>query len=144
MHEKGRWGERMRAILKLWMPLKGSVVDRDLNFRALRKMLDSLLESHFRGHDDGAPRTGRALIEEMKADETVDQLGSIGSQTLRLTFDRFLRDHPDLAVARIRVQFEGPYTESQVIELGREVAENVARFRDAFRSFIKAECGPYF
>ena len=26
MHEKGRWGERMRAILKLWMPLQGSVV----------------------------------------------------------------------------------------------------------------------
>ena len=126
------------------MPLQGSVVDRDLNFRALRKMLDSLLESHFRGHDYGAPRTGRALIEEMKADETVDQLGSIGSETLRLTFDRFLRDHSDLAAARIRVQFEGPYTESQVIDLGREVAENVARFRDAFRSFIKAECGPYF
>ena len=144
MHEKGRWGERMRAILALWEPLQESGVDRDVNFRALRKMLDPLLESHFRGHDYGAPRTGRALIEEMKADEAVDQLGSIGSETLRLTFDRFLRDHPDLAVARIRVQFEGPYTESQVIELGREVAENVARFRDAFRSFIKAECGPYF
>ena len=142
--EKGRWGERMSVILKLWTPLQESIVDRDLNFGTLRKMLDQLLESHFGGGGYGAPGTGRGLIEEMKADESVAQIGSIGSKTLRETFDRFLRIHPDLGASAIRVQFEGPYTASQVIEMGGKVAENVTSFRDAFRSFIKAECGPYF
>lgn len=142
--EKGRWGERTGEILELWMLLRESSEDSVVAYRELRRMLDILLESHFGGHGYGAPKTGRALIEEMKAEETVDQLGSIGSETLRQTFDRFLRFHPDLASTTIRVQFEGSYSESQVIEMGEEVMENVSRFRDVFRSFIKSECGPYF
>ena len=144
VQEKGRWGERMRAIMEFWRPLMDSGVDRNENYRALRGVLDPLLESHFGGHRDGAPQTGRALIEEMKADKTVDQLGTIGSDALRRTFDRFLQSHPEFASVPIRVQFEGAYTEGQVIELGGKVVENVTRFRDAFRSFIKTACGPYF
>ena len=34
--------------------------------------------------------------------------------------------------------------EWRVIELGEEVMNNVSHFRDAFRAFIKAECGLYF
>ena len=143
-HEKGRWGERMRAILGLWTPLQESSENRDANYRALRRLLDPLLESHFSGHGYGAPRTGRALIEEIKADDAVIQLGDIAGETLRRTFDRFLEGHPDLGATTTRVQFEGPYTETEVIEMGGEVLKNVTRFRDAFRSFIKAECGPYF
>ncbi len=144
MREKGRWGERMRAIMEFWIPLKDSGVERNENYRALRRVLDPLLASHFGGHGDGAPQTGRALIEEMKSDKTVDQLGTIGSETLRRTFDRFLQNHAEIASAPIRVQFEGAYTESQVVELGGQVVENVTQFRDVFRSFIKTECGPYF
>ena len=142
--EKGRWGERMDEIMELWPLLPRPGQDSDLAYRELRRKLDRLLAAHFRGHGYGAPQTGKALIEEMKGEETVDQLGSIGSETLRQTFDRFLRGHPDLAPAAIRVQFEGPYSESQVIEMGEEVMKNVSRFRDAFRAFIKTECGPYF
>ena len=144
MHEKGRWGKRMREIMRLWMPLKESSVDRDVNFRKLRKILDHQLEAHFSGHGYGAPRTGRALIDEMKADKTVKKLGSIGRETVGEAFDRFLHVHPDLASATIRVQFEGPYTEREVIEMGREVAENVTRFRDAFRTFFEAELESHF
>ena len=143
-HEKGRWGERMRAVLGLWTPLQESDENRDANYRALRRLLDPLLESHFSGHGYGAPRTGRALIEEMKADDAVNQLGDIAGETLRRAFDRFLEGHPDLVATPIRVQFEGPYMATEVIEMGGEVFENVTRLRDAFRSFIKAECGPYF
>ena len=72
------------------------------------------------------------------------QIGAIGSEALRQTFDRFLRIHPELESATIRVQFEGSYSEEQLIETGEEVVDNVTRFRDAFMSFVKVECGPYF
>ena len=129
--------------MELW-PYNSTETDVDTANRELRGKLDGLLDAHFRGHGYGAPRTGIALIDQMKAEETVDELGTIGSETLRQIFDRFLRVHPDLASTTIRVQFDGPYSESQVIELGEEVMNNVSRFRDAFRAFIKQECGPYF
>ena len=141
--EKSRWGERMDEIWELWTSSFERQKDSDLAYRELREKLDGLLDAHFRGHGYGAPRTGKALIEQIKADG-VDQLGPIGSETLRQTFDRFLRDHPDLESTAIRVQFKGPYLESQVIEMGEAVLKNVSRFRVAFRAFIKSECGPYF
>lgn len=142
--ERGRWGERRDEIMELWAPLLHSKDDSAVAYRELRAKLDRWLSSHFRGEGQGTPRTGRELIEKLKAEETVDQLGAIGSKTLRQTFDRFLQTHPDLESMAIRVQFDGPYSESQVIESGREVVKNVDRFRDAFRAFIKLECGPYF
>ena len=144
LHEKGRWGKRMNEILPLWRASKDSAVDLDVNFRELRKILDHLLETHFSDNGYGAPRTGRALIDEMKADDTVEQLGSTGSESVRETLDRFLHTHPNLASATIRVQFDGPYTKREVIEMGREITENVTCFRDALRSFIEAELGPHF
>lgn len=139
--EKGRWGERTDEIRKLWPPL---LEPWKYNYRELRRKLDRLLEAHLRGYGYGAPSTGKGLIDQMKAGETVDQLGSIGSETVRQTFDRFLRVHPDLASTTIRVQLEGPYSEIQVVEIGEEVTKNVSRFRNAFRAFIKSECGPFF
>ena len=109
-HELGRWRKRMRAILALWMPLQESGENHVANSRVLRQILESLLESHFGGDGYGAQRTGRALIEEMKADDAVDRLGEVAAETLQLTFNRFLERHPDLVEANIHVQFKGPYT----------------------------------
>ena len=103
-----------------------------------------MIDAHVQGYGYGAPTNGGSLIEELKRHPTVAQIGAIGSEALRQTFDRFLRMHPDLESTTIRVQFEGPYSEEQLIETGEDVVNNVTRFRDAFRSFIKEECGPYF
>ena len=144
IHEKSRWGERAVEILDLWMKLREPQGDGYLVYQEFRRKLELLLDTHGRNGSEGAPRTGRALIEELKKDDAVAQLGTTGSETLRQTLDRFLRTHPDLASDTIRVQFEGPYSESQLIKTGEKVAKNVTRFRDEFRSFIKTECGPYF
>ena len=66
----------------------------------------------------------------MKADDAVNQLGDIAGETLRRAFDRFLEGHPDLVATPIRVQFEGPYMATEVIEMGGEVFENATRLRD--------------
>ena len=142
--EKGRWGERSDEIMELWPSFLKPEQDRDQAHMELREKLNRWLNTHFRGEGYGAPRTGRALIEQLKSEEAVSELGPVGGETLRQTLDRFLRVHPDLASMTIRVQFDGPYSESQVIELGKEVVQNVDRFRDEFRAFIKLECGPYF
>ena len=92
--EKGRWGERTDEITELWPSLLQPGKDRYLVYRKLRGELDGLLDAHFRGHGYGAPRTGAALIDQIKAEETVDQLGSIGSETVRQTFDRFPASSP--------------------------------------------------
>lgn len=142
--EKGRWGERNDEIMELWPLFLNPEQDREQAHLELRTKLNRWLTEHFRGEGHGAPRTGRALIEQMKSEEAVSELGPVGGKTLRQTLDRFLSVHPDLAPMAIRVQFDGLYSESQVIELGSEVVRNVDRFRDAFRAFIKLECGPYF
>ena len=144
VHEKSRWGERVKEIHDFWSRLLRSDENKYPAYQELRRMLDRLIDAHVQGNGHGAPPTGRSLIEELKRGAAVTQIGAIGSEALRQTFDRFLRMHPELASTTIRVQFEGPYSEEQLIETGVAVVDNVNRFRDTFMSFIKAECGPYF
>ena len=113
-------------------------------YRELRRKLERLLDTHLRGDGYGAPRTGRALIKQLKEDPTVGQLGPAGSEALQKTLDQFLQVQPELNATPIRVQFAGPYSESKLIESAEEVAETITQFRDAFRTFAKTECGPYF
>ena len=67
----------MDEIWELWTSSFERQKDSDLAYRELREKLDGLLDAHFRGHGYGAPRTGKALIEQIKADG-VDQLGPSG------------------------------------------------------------------
>ena len=144
LDEESRWGERVAEIFDLWMELDSPQEDGQLAYQKLRRKLELLLDTHFRGDGHGAPQTGTVLIEELKTNEVVTQLGTIGSELLRQTFDRFLRVNPELASVTIRVQFQGSYPEHQVVEMGKQIANNVIRFRHAFKSFVKEECGPYF
>ena len=72
--ERGRWGERSDEIMELWPPLLHSKDDSEVACRKLRAKLVRWRNAHFRGEGYGDPRTGGALIEDLKTEETVDQL----------------------------------------------------------------------
>lgn len=145
IHEKSRWGERVAEIINLQSKLYNEPEkDGYAAYKELRRKLELLFDTHVQGGGHGAPRTGAVLIEELKKDETVVQLGAVGAEALRETFDSFLREQPELASTTIRVKFEGPYSERELIEQGTEIVENVTRFRGEFMSFVRMECGPYF
>ena len=60
--------------MEMWPPLLHSKDDSEVAYRELRAKLDRWRNAHFRGEGYGDPRTGGALIEDLKTEETVHQL----------------------------------------------------------------------
>lgn len=67
VQEKGRWGERMRAIMEFWRPLIDSGVDRNENYRALRGVLDPLLDVSVNDRASAAKRRRNADYPDVQA-----------------------------------------------------------------------------
>ena len=141
-----RKGERIRPI-RDGMALRRQGADQQaqlLFYGELRVYLDGLLEEHFGGGGYGSPATVSSVIDAMKRDEAIMQLGGPAAETVRAKLDEFLEQYPTQAPKTVRVLLDKPYSAEQVVDAGERVERNVAEFRDALRNFIRVETSPYF
>ena len=144
--EPGRWGDRLRLMRDLWpFDLKDRpTLDPLAAHQELRGHLDALLDEHFGGGGFGAPASGGGVIDAMKRDDAVEQLGGAAADTVREKLDDFLQQHAMLSAKALRVRLARPYSANEVVEAGQAVGSNITEFRDALREFVRVESSPYF
>ena len=145
-NEPGRWGNRLRMMRDLW-PFdiaNRRALDPLAAHQELCGLLDALLDEHFGGGGFGAPATIGGVIDTMKRDDAVAQLGGPAAVTVRGKLDDFLQQHSTLSTKSLRVQLARPYTATEVVETGQEVVRNLHEARNALREFVRIESSPFF
>ena len=88
--------------------------------------------------------TVSAVIEAMKRNEALEQLGGPVAEMVRGSLDEFLKQHPTPMSKALRVRHAPPYSADEVIDTGQAVGRNVVEFRNALREFVRIESNPYF
>ena len=144
--EPGRWGNRLKVMHDLW-PFRTNrehALDPLATHKELRRYLDGLLDEHFGSGGYGAPATAGAVVEAMKRDEALIELGGPAADAVRGRLNEFLQLHATMTSKALRVQLVRPYSADEVVEAGEEVVRNVREFRDALREFVRDESSPYF